>query len=219
MNTGKTIQKINGVKEKISDLSFSPSGKWLASCSACNNLDYKNWIAVWDMLNPKPVFKIETVFNSDHNDCYAIRFTRDEKFLIGALNEALIKIDIAAKKIVLQEPLKYEFACESFGFVLTPKYIVLATKDKKVTIHDADTLKEIGSISVPANFWYLDVSADGNTIAVCQERAILLYDIKTKALLKTIDNPRKENFRMAQFSADGKFLIAAADMYLVRFEL
>lgn len=59
----------------VTDVCFSYSGNYLASCS----YDYN--IVVWDKINKKVAIKIE---KSHHNWLHGISFTCDDKYLISA---------------------------------------------------------------------------------------------------------------------------------------
>ena len=75
-DSGESITILGGHEEGVEMLSFSPSGKILASCHAGSTV-YSSKVFIWDLASGK----VKHTIQSDASTIFALAFSPDEKVL------------------------------------------------------------------------------------------------------------------------------------------
>ncbi len=185
--TSKLIRILQGHKSNVTNLSFSPDNKSLASCSRDNEAK------IWDLISGeiKVVFKI----GSENG----IAFSPDGK-LLAASDESGESINIwdLGKQAIIKN------MEGNSNPVFSPDGKIIYTKNRE-NVYALDVKSGEKLFSFESQSRIISVSPDGKTIAVVDNEMIGIRDAQTgKELIEITTN----NSDLAVFTADGKALIA-----------
>lgn len=206
--TGKRKLEMQRASNRRDGIALSHDGKILATQTK------KTEIVLWDVVSGKHLGDIA------HEKSFALRlpvFSPDGKFLIC---EDLLMMDVATG-----QPLPYirGFNYGRLPFLVSPDGRTLAISaprklegpNGQIVLWDVYAGKEIGILSrekkfdgIPALYYSLSFSPDGATLAAgCMDKAIRVWDVRKRKLIKKIALHEHYGRILVQFSADGKRLI------------
>jgi WD40 repeat protein len=185
--SSKLIRILEGHKTSVTDLSFSPDNKSLASCSVGNEGK------IWDLTTGE----VKVVLKVGNEK--GIAFSPDGKFLAAS--------DESGKSVNLWDIGKEAIIKNLEGNsdpIFSPDGKILYDKDREnVYAWDVKTGQKLFSFENQSRI--ISVSPDGKTIAVVDNEIVAILDAQTgKELIEITTN----NSDLAVFTADGKGIIA-----------
>ncbi len=192
----------------VTCIAFSPDGNFVASGS------WDTQVILWDLKNKK-----DTVICSFRNEVNSIAFSADGKYIVSADKAKIIIWDIEKKEVRGKDIMLRN--TQTVVFSPNSQFIAAAGKDKKITIYNTKTHKEIttletngktkgqngtiNSLAYSANGEYIVAAGVDNRIG--SDTTTILWDVASK---KPNDwKPKsvfKENMEVecVAFSEDGK---------------
>ncbi len=194
MERGEQINSLYGHYDSISNLSFAPDGRILASAS------YDGIIILWDIDSGEKINSLE-----GHSEgIEKMVFSSNGQMLASAsIDDSVILWDLAH---YTQKYFKAPFNLEDVAFFEDRETLALATTDETIVLFDLKTKHQINIFNIDLDPEYIDITLlpDNNTLAVISAfgRTITFWDIKTGKPT----NSFKKDFIMDNitFSPDGK---------------
>jgi WD40 repeat protein len=204
-NSVTLIATLKGHTENISSMAFSRNGNLLATGSdfeSFDNIDSGKFeIIIWDL--SKNVVKGRLLGHK--SPIKSISFDRSSKTIISGDSKGIIKIwDI--------ENLKELNSIESIGWVSTillssdDKFLLVEHKyEKRVEILDFNSLNLISTLNIDKEIGSMDISKDGDKIALSCYRNLEIWSLISKNKLQFISDNELRGFNI-KYSPDGKLL-------------
>jgi hypothetical protein len=205
-------------------VAFSPDGKRLASVHFDDGLiQARHAVCLWSVADDNNLSKVATLQpkkdqRSPHRrSMYFLAFSQDSTLLATREQDDSTTVwDATTGK----ERLRLDTQGLAVGFAPDGKTMTAVTRDGLVQHWDLATKK---CVAAPANAQredYLFVcnaiaSADGKTLALTDERSVILKDARSGKTLRSFVNRDLSNLT---FSADGKTFAAAAEDRVVLFD-
>lgn len=184
VHTGKELAKANAHRLGPHCVTFSPDGKYVASCYGNLDILKENTVKLWDADSRK----LHLVIKDMDSDAQAVVFLRDSKTLaVGCEEGAVIfqRLDGEKKRRSIKTGLDY-LQCLS----VSPNGKLLAVRggdDERrgvIEFYEIDSLKRAGIIKAKdLPILGLAFSPDGRTIAGCsysEENSITIFDVPAK---------------------------------------
>ena len=194
--TGQILKTLEGHRDYVYHVAFSPDGKRLASCG------YDRQIRVWDVASGKPT----GVFKEHTEAVYAVAFSPDGTLLASAAADRSVKIWDVKQGVRLYTIGDATDAVLTLAFRPGTRQLAAAGTDKRLRIWDvtetAATLR-LNILAHSAGIIRLAFSPDGATVATAaSDREVKLWDATTGALRRTL--PTQHDWAQGlAFSPDG----------------
>ncbi len=182
---------------------FSPNGKVVASAS------YEDTIRIWDVQTGD----LQYTFKADISDSRKLLFSPDGKYLMGIVKvEDVTKIctwDIEVGELITSTDTEIdvdEFTSMDFSY----DGLTIVTTDDQFNIHfwNVATGKRKNTFIPTAKGYYVVLSPDNKTVAIEFSDKILLWDIESGELMKTLEG-HISDINSIVFSSDGTKLVSS----------
>ncbi len=166
---GKVIHILNDNQKEITSVAFTHDGKILAAGG------YSGSVTCWNTANWAEVKKL----NADLGKVRAIEFSPDDKLIAISREKKGVQInDLYSSYIVAtlkdQKDVVYDLQFSPDG-----KYIFTGSLDNTIKIYDVNTKQAVGSLGPYYSFVSLDLSNDGQQLAVADlTEKVHVYDLK-----------------------------------------
>ncbi len=202
--TGRHLKTLQGHKDSVSQLAFSPDGKLLASVAFGNDRPLR----LWDVTTGN-LLKTLT-----HNANYwgILTFSNDGKTLACETWDGDIELwDVATKTLRTTLGENLEFNIPVLAFSQDSKRVAGVTRDSKIRIWDVNTGNELFSFKTGHTYKLKELafSPDNSLLAAGQDRTIQLWDVETFTQLShRIDT---DGYSAFVFSPDGNTLTSATE--------
>ena len=207
--TGKLIRGWRGHEATVTDLDFSPKGRWLASSSLAET----NSIRVWECPSGRERASLEF---PDHETARAVRFDPAGSRLVGAGSEGTLRVWDADDFTVLWEIRNANDRIFDAAFNPSGDRVASVGELGFVRVYDADTGALVFEFRAPGSVLAVQYDPNGKTLAAAdREGSIFLLDAKTGRLLQTIRSDDRQLYGLA-FSPDGKTLAVGGHGRIVR---
>jgi WD40 repeat protein len=199
-NNHNQLATLQGHKNSVSSVAFSPDGKMLASA------DRDGTVKLWDMSTRQELATLQ-----HKNSVYSVAFSSDGKMLASADRDKTVKLwDISTRQELAT--LHHKDFVYSIAFSPDGKTLASATSNA-VTLWDISTRQELATLHHKDFVYSVAFSPDGKTLASAGfDKTVKLWDIGTRQQLATLQH--KESVKSVVFSPDGKTL-ASANSYVV----
>jgi WD40 repeat protein len=197
----ESIAILVGHQSFISNISFSPDGKTLASAS------WDKTIRLWNTSSQK---QIGAAFLGHEYSLYDVTFNPDGETLASASSDKTIRLwDISSRKQIGQ-PLKgHEDLVYSVAFSPDGKILASGSLDRTIRLWDVSSRKQIGQplLGHKAFVRHIAFSPDGNILASASgDMTIRLWDVPSRKQLGQPLTGHTDAVRSVAFSPDGKTL-------------
>ena len=212
------MRKFAWVESEISEISFSPSGRYLISIHSDGT------VRIWDVSNGRCVRIIKPIIKPIIRPIEAAFFTSDEKYIVAITKGRTKLIQLwefdkgECIKTISFDGIKYEYYLSSDG-----KFIILLDRFKgDVEIIDIPSFKNIKSIALTeiqeevkrystSPFLFLNPNREYIVFGIW--RKIKIFDINTGKVLKTMIFMEPIDITI---DADGKLLAILEDRDVVK---
>ncbi|MCI0464994.1 MAG: WD40 repeat domain-containing protein [Gemmataceae bacterium] len=207
--TGKPLHQHEGQRGEASSVSFSPDGKWLASCSV-----HDNTVRVWDLTAGGRMRVLPGHVGAHY--VRAVQFLPDGRFVSGGSDNALRLWDPATGKEVRHFPLHGWQQVLSLAATADGKQVMCSStgfggSGQHLTVFDVATGKEVfhhhEKVEEDKRFEWWYFSPDGKRAAQHRGRALVVRDLTTGRDFRRFEAPDNLDGPCA-FSPDGKTLAA-----------
>uniref|UniRef100_UPI0019127CD2 WD40 domain-containing protein n=1 Tax=Hassallia byssoidea TaxID=482630 RepID=UPI0019127CD2 len=193
--------RLEGHRNSVNSVSFSPDGKILASAS-----DDKT-IKLWNVDTGKEI----TTLNGHTEEVNSASFSPDGKILASASADKTIKlwnVDTGKQITALKG---HNNSVKSVTFSSNGKILASASADKTIKLWNVDTKKEITTLKGhSSSVNSASFSPDGKILAsASDDYTIKLWNVDTGKEITTLKG-HTEEVNTASFSPDGKTLASAS---------
>ena len=178
---------------------FLPDGKTIASAS-------RHIITLWDVTTEQELMRIKSeVFIN------AMSVSYDGKMIACAGRDGLIKLwEVLTGNLI--NTFGHDAHINSIAFSPTENIIASGSSDTTVKLWDAMTGAEIFTIESRGVISTVAFSHDGKILAWADGKTpdiIILYDVETKSIIATYEDPTVWNILSISFSPDGNTFVTA----------
>ena len=178
---------------------FLPDGKTIASAAG-------RIITLWDVTTEQELMRIKSeVFIN------AMSVSYDGKMIACAGRDGLIKLwEVLTGNLI--NTFGHDAHINSIAFSPTENIIASGSSDTTVKLWDAMTGAEIFTIESRGGISTVAFSPDGKILAWADGKTpdiIILYDVETKSIIATYEDPTVWNISSISFSPDGNTFVTA----------
>jgi len=207
--TGRPIRGWKAHEAVVTDLSFSPHGRRLASSS----LAEADQIRVWEVSTGRELASLEL---PGLQPARFVRFSPAGRYLIAGGNAGTLRAWTADHFAVLWERRDPGDRVHDGDFNPSGDRVASVTDLGFVRVHDSSTGSTLFEFRSPGSMLAVKYSPDGRYLAAAdREGSIFLFDAETNALLRTIRSDDRQLFGLA-FSPDGKTMAVGGFGRIVR---
>jgi hypothetical protein len=203
--TGRAISELNGHKQLIESIGFSPDGKYAISCSADSSL------RIWDFNSGK----LKNI--CEHNNAVnSFSISPNGKFIVTRSKDKTIRVIDAST----EKTLKF-FSGYTGYFLVDNEKLFLKTNDNSliaIEIFSEKILYKTKAHNGPIN--HISVSACGNyALSSGQDKTIRVWGVNNGLEYLVLENNESEVY-FAEFSPDLKFILtqSESDFHLLDFK-
>lgn len=201
MNSGKSFAELDAHEHFITQLHYSPDGRYIATSSLETN------VKLWDVRTQE---LIRTFPNPDADEVFALAFSADGRYLVsGSFRGGLWLWDVESGDRV-RGYVGHQSPVNAVAIDPQDKFIVSGSFDETLKVWDVQTglLRRTlqGHTDAVSD---VAISPDGKTIASSsRDRTIRLWDADTGTAIATLEGAA---FRRVAFVPDGRLLVGAAE--------
>jgi WD40 repeat protein len=198
---GREIVTLEGdklAKGQVEHLAFSPNGKILAI--ACSE-----GITICDVESGK---RLPITFEGLQGNFHGLTFSADGKLLVASTGPLTYVLDVATgKKKHTFKPAEGEYLSM---IAVSPdnKTLAIGGVSHAATLFDLETFKELAKLEDQKEIVDLAFDKTGERLATASKHGrIIIWDVKKREKLKTLDQSENSAIFHMAFSADGKTVI------------
>ncbi|MEO0224440.1 MAG: WD40 repeat domain-containing protein [candidate division WOR-3 bacterium] len=197
-NSFKELITLEGHSFRVSSISFSSDGKYLASGS------YDKTIKIWDTESWKEIITLK-----GHPE--SISFSPDSKYLASGSDDKTIKIwEVGTWKLITTLK-KHSDAIFSVSFSHCGRYLASGGADTTIKIWEVGTWNLITTLKGHSNDIYsLSFSPNGKYLAsASRDGTIKIWEVENWKLIKTLTGHSNSVLSLS-FSPNGKYLASGS---------
>jgi WD40 repeat protein len=190
----KDILTLEGEQFKggVDQVAFSPDSKTLAICCG-------DEITLWDVDSGK---KLKTSFDEVRGN---LAFSPDGKLLIASSGTRIFVLEVATGKM------KHMFKLEAIGGIaISPdgKTLALGGEQHAAILLDLENYKELAKLEGQKRIVGLAFDKSGETLSTAsRDGTTVIWDVKKREKLKTLDQSKISGIGSMAYSADGKTVV------------
>lgn len=197
--TGQFLRGWKGHNATVTDLSFSPNGRQLASSS----LDVDHPVRIWECPSGR---ELAALSFSSHESARAVEFDSRGKRLVAAGDRGSLRVWNARTHAPIWERRYKGDRIHDAAFGPGGDHIAAASDLGFVRVYDAAAGALLFEFHAPGSVLAIRYDPNGRVLAAAdREGSIFLFDAKTHALIRTIRSDDRQLYGLA-FSPDGKTL-------------
>ena len=191
----KDILTLEGDQFKggVDEVAFSPDSKTLAICCGGDE------ITLWDVDSGK---QLKNSFDEVRGN---LAFSPDGKLLIASSGIRIFVLEVATGKM------KHMFKFEAIGGIaISPdgKTLALGGEQHAATLLDLENYKEVAKLEGQKRIVGLAFDKSGDTLATAsRDGTTVIWDVKKREKLKTLDQSKFSGIGHMAYSADGKTVV------------
>lgn len=216
VQTGREVRSYLGSPGSIHFVTFSRDGKYLASIANDDKL------RLWDVPTSKEIRIIEV----PDDDIISADFSPDGQHLVTGTdkNHVILWNFLTGENVQTFTPERRDIYMEkgfdypgaaSVKFSEDGSLLMMGSNDYTAILFDVKTGKEIRKFKADRSSCTscnlaVDMSPDGKWLASLSEDSILIWDVASGKVVRTLEEREFGGYENLSFSQDGKFLIATA---------
>jgi WD40 repeat protein len=198
----KEITVLNGHEDWVRSLSFSESGRFLASCAD------DGWIRVWDVASQKLISEAQAA-----HSLYAVSFVDDATLLSVGFSSNIYRLNLGVGKLEL------EHVCDcldlrTIDISPTKKHIAYSGRDGVLRVREWNGQRSSAWSMAPLHserVRSLKFSYDGATITtVGEDRRVVHFDVASKSIIGQTEIRGGKLMGLCQLD-DERLAVAGAD--------
>lgn len=187
-----------GHENSITSISYSASGKWLASSS----LD--GTVRIWNTEKSSNT----RVLRSHKGDVYSVSISKDERVVASAGFDGRVVISNLSDGEMVKTFSDFEGWCQAVVFSPDSKRFAVSTTDGKISIWEIESGKNLQTFDAKREHYTLAWSSDGKYLAAGRGY-ISIWDVLTGQQVKTLKGHNSSVYSVT-FSPDSKLLASAS---------
>ena len=177
----KTLGMLDGPRGGVSAVAFSPDGRRLAAAGDTSDGD----IVLFDVEARRQLH----VLCGHRDDVLAISFSPDGKKLASASRDMTDRLWDVAEGEQLRELRGQKDWIYGVAWTADGNTVISAAADQTIRFWDPHTGKETRRLEHPSGVTALAISADGRMLASGGYESILIWDLKSREVITTIERP------------------------------
>lgn len=218
---GKKLRQLAGHPNgEVYDMSFSPSGKLIASISYANYKGGDNSVALWDAATGKERHRWKLRDRLGER----VAFARDERrlFAWGVHSrmtdpDTLYAFDVKTGKTIAEQPFAAETPGHPRALAATPAGLLAATWGAVVVLDEnLKTKKTIAIAALAGRPRGAAFAPDGKRIVIAHERAIEVLDLPSGKRRLKLTSSAPGDVGCLTWSPAGDVILGAVDTRIVR---
>lgn len=207
ISSGKLLLCLNGHTNIVNSAQFSPDGKYIVTASEDNTAK------IWDSKNGKLCYSLK-----GHSDIVnSAQFSPDGKHIVTSSNDSTAKIWESSRGKICLSINGHTGVVHSAQFSPDGKYIIIASEDSIAGIWESNSGKFHGFVGHSNYISSAIYSPDGEYILTIDDD-VKIWESNSRKLLRKMEG-RTECVFSAQFSPDGKNIVAMGHNYLKIWEI
>jgi WD40 repeat protein len=182
LQTGNQLRQLNGHKEEIWGVAFSPDGKTCASASTDKTM------RTWNIANGDPIRTFE-----GHTDWVrGVWFFPDKKRILTVSDDYTLRIWDLGNGKELKRMSGHTNFVNSLSVSRDGKRAVTGSVDKTVRIWDLEKAQEISHYEHKEEVWAVAISPDGKrAVSASTDNVVLMWDLDKKQSIRALEHPTR----------------------------
>lgn len=202
LKNGKCLKAFKYPSEEFKSIAFSPSCKYFAFTSSCDNK-----IVIWDITNNEDV----NMLVGHTAPVLSVKYSRDGKYLISSSEDKTIRLWDAENGECLKVFKGHDHYVSNAIFNHTEDMILSTSFDRTLKLWDLETGKCVRTLKGHKfGIHSADFSPDDKLIvSASADKSIKLWRTETGQCIRTID-AHTDQVLSAQFSPNGEYIVSGS---------